>query len=335
MPLSSNEYKKLFEAIEVIHSAHDRSEMFHALCERLEGLIGISSAALVTIDPKSPNFHFPGHNSFNISSDAIFLFAVYYSALHPAVTNGKLNYLNGAVRTTDIIPASRLADTEYGRDFQPTIPIFYELSCALGYKGERFGGLTLHRTRQDRDFTDKHKDIFNLLIPHIACSLHNIDLKESITSALKVGVIVIRSDKRLLYMNDEAKLALGGRPVESIFNQGLKGGTTFYRNEKKVYSVHIIPQKTKKIIFLEPLSEREDLRQRLADFGLSRRQEEIALLVIHGLSNREIAEQLAITEQTVKDHMRNIFEKAHIRRRSELAIKVLGFRPAVTGLSLY
>ncbi len=60
----------------------------------------------------------------------------------------------------------------------------------------------------------------------------------------------------------------------------------------------------------------------LADFGLTPRQEEVTLLVVRGLSNREIAEQLFIAEQTVKDHLRDIFEKAGVRRRSELAAKV-------------
>lgn len=68
---------------------------------------------------------------------------------------------------------------------------------------------------------------------------------------------------------------------------------------------------------MEPQAEAEP-------FDLSPRQEEIAALVIQGFSNREIAERLYICEQTVKDHLHDIFEKTRVRRRSELTAKILG-----------
>ncbi len=61
----------------------------------------------------------------------------------------------------------------------------------------------------------------------------------------------------------------------------------------------------------------------LTDFGLTPRQEEVTLLVVRGLSNREVAEELFIAEQTVKDHLRDVFEKVGVRRRSELTAKIL------------
>ncbi len=61
----------------------------------------------------------------------------------------------------------------------------------------------------------------------------------------------------------------------------------------------------------------------LADFGLTPRQEEVTLLVVRWMSNLEVAEQLFIAEQTVKDHLRDVFEKVGVRRRSELTAKIL------------
>lgn len=52
--------------------------------------------------------------------------------------------------------------------------------------------------------------------------------------------------------------------------------------------------------------------------GLTRRETEIALLICRGYSNREIAEDLIISETTVKKHVSNIFEKTEISRREEL-----------------
>lgn len=52
--------------------------------------------------------------------------------------------------------------------------------------------------------------------------------------------------------------------------------------------------------------------------GLTNRETEIALLVCRGRSNREIAQELFISEMTVKKHISNIFEKTGIGKREAL-----------------
>lgn len=51
---------------------------------------------------------------------------------------------------------------------------------------------------------------------------------------------------------------------------------------------------------------------------LTEREREVAQLVAAGLRNREIAEKLFISEETVKSHIRSIFNKTNIDRRSRL-----------------
>lgn len=55
---------------------------------------------------------------------------------------------------------------------------------------------------------------------------------------------------------------------------------------------------------------------------LSSRQREIAQLVSLGMSNKEIAKQAEITEQTVKTHLKTIYEKMNVNTRLELAIMI-------------
>jgi DNA-binding NarL/FixJ family response regulator len=54
--------------------------------------------------------------------------------------------------------------------------------------------------------------------------------------------------------------------------------------------------------------------------ALSRRESEIVSLVTQGYRNVEVAEKLSVSEQTVKNHMHNIFRKLGIRDRLELAL---------------
>ena len=51
---------------------------------------------------------------------------------------------------------------------------------------------------------------------------------------------------------------------------------------------------------------------------LTEREREIARLVAQGLRNAEIAETLHVSENTVKTHLKTIFKKMNIDRRSKL-----------------
>jgi DNA-binding CsgD family transcriptional regulator len=53
--------------------------------------------------------------------------------------------------------------------------------------------------------------------------------------------------------------------------------------------------------------------------GLTQREREVALLVADGLRSREVAERLGIASQTVKSHLKTIFDKLGVRNRVELA----------------
>lgn len=55
---------------------------------------------------------------------------------------------------------------------------------------------------------------------------------------------------------------------------------------------------------------------------LSPREHEVAKLAAEGLRNREIATRLKVTENTVRAHLRVIFQKLEIGRRAKLAEKL-------------
>jgi two-component system, NarL family, nitrate/nitrite response regulator NarL len=55
-------------------------------------------------------------------------------------------------------------------------------------------------------------------------------------------------------------------------------------------------------------------------FGLTKREMQILTLVVAGRTNREIAKRFSISEQTVKHHVTNIFDKVGAYNRLELAL---------------
>jgi two-component system nitrate/nitrite response regulator NarL len=54
--------------------------------------------------------------------------------------------------------------------------------------------------------------------------------------------------------------------------------------------------------------------------ALSTREREIVILIAQGFKNKEMAERMFISEQTVKNHLHNIFDKLGVSDRLELAL---------------
>lgn len=56
---------------------------------------------------------------------------------------------------------------------------------------------------------------------------------------------------------------------------------------------------------------------RLKDLGITKRELEILELIAQGMSNREIAEKLFVSENTVKTHSSRLFDKLSAKRRTQ------------------
>ena len=65
------------------------------------------------------------------------------------------------------------------------------------------------------------------------------------------------------------------------------------------------------------------VREHKASELLSERESEILKLVTSGMSNKEIAEKLFLSQRTVKAHLTNIFNKLNVASRSEAIVKGL------------
>ena len=69
-------------------------------------------------------------------------------------------------------------------------------------------------------------------------------------------------------------------------------------------------------------------------YGLTRRETQIVAAVAEGGTNKDIAAQLTISEDTVKHHMSNIFDKMGVHSRLELAVFALYHKVVDTGAEL-
>ncbi len=81
---------------------------------------------------------------------------------------------------------------------------------------------------------------------------------------------------------------------------------------------------------LRDLLPSSDGNERQNKFGLTPRQLEIVATIVAGYTNRDIAQKFSLSEETVKHHLSNIFDKLGVFNRLELALFALNHRLVAT-----
>lgn len=71
----------------------------------------------------------------------------------------------------------------------------------------------------------------------------------------------------------------------------------------------------------EPIEEKKDLAEVSTRLGISKREMEVLLGMAEGLSNKQIAERLFLSESTIKTHCSNLFSKLGVSRRTQAVLK--------------
>jgi DNA-binding CsgD family transcriptional regulator len=59
---------------------------------------------------------------------------------------------------------------------------------------------------------------------------------------------------------------------------------------------------------------------------LSAREEEVLMWLARGFSNKEIADHLNVSTETVRSHLKHIYEKLHVRSRAEAVARYMTAR---------
>ena len=64
--------------------------------------------------------------------------------------------------------------------------------------------------------------------------------------------------------------------------------------------------------------------------SLTNREREIIVMVAEGLSNKEVAKRLSISEATVKIHLHNVYQKVGVANRTALAALAITYQDVLT-----
>jgi len=261
-----------------------------------------------------------------------------------------------ACTTDQVISYRELAKTCYYNEFLKPQSIHSQLCVYLRSGRRLLGTVALFRSRDKPVFTADEKEKACLMAPHLIGALKmakaverdatNQWILDSIASEMNKGIVVLNERYEIIYTNDMAKdivSLLGGsggtrnssgrslpdrlsqclldfcsgdlrefclltegtrQPVSVIIKHGILSGKSVYK---------IILESDHSVC----------LSSNFLEFGLTGRQSEVVSLVCDGYSNSEISDRLCISEYTVENHLRLIYEKMNARNRTSLVHKVL------------
>lgn len=130
-----------------------------------------------------------------------------------------------------------------------------------------------------------------------------------IASGCLVAILFLLVILRLLKMDLAFKIE--SLPLDQIFT-GLLGSLIF------IFLARFFFIKNSTI-------EYSDEKNRLRDFSLTSREEDIVQLILNGYTSKEASKLLKISQQTVKNHTANIYKKLNINSKIELFQLINGF----------
>lgn len=117
-------------------------------------------------------------------------------------------------------------------------------------------------------------------------------------SALIIALLVFFQLSKYSYLSGSTSIELIIALVAILFL-----GIGFYLNKK---GSKVQQEETKEL----------DL-DKIKDLGISNREYQVLVHISKGLSNKEIGEQLFVSENTVKTHVSNLFLKLNAKRRTQ------------------
>jgi DNA-binding CsgD family transcriptional regulator len=230
------------------------------------------------------------------------------------------------------------------------------------------GILGLHKNPTQEAFSAEELEILDLLYNPVEGALHTLLLAgnerqhlEQAFHSMPVGVLVLNWKLERVYTNpalDETleRQELAGPELAGIQSTAkrardlywsrtaeepeapepleIRRGERSFRVRATVLPEGLLSARPHLLCLFE---ERDILRARpnrsqvQSAFGLTEREAEVVFHCLMGLTNAQIGHELGIAPETVKHHLKNIFEKTGVSRRSQLAALLPGIEIPRTG----
>ena len=250
-----------------------------------------------------------------------------------------------------VTSGNRLASPRY-REIMRPLGLGDELRVALLTGTQCWGYLCLHRMDQSSGFTESELMLVASAAPHLGHALRQSLLLQGPDTAgpgHEPGVVVLADDLSLMAVTAQASEYLaqmqptGSLPLPVCIYaaaatlRAIEDGTApagsmpitrVHARNGQWLSVHAsrlsgLSSELGITVVIEQANATSTLPLRLSAHGLSPREGDVATLVLRGTSTTVISATLHISEHTVQDHLKAVFDKIGVRSRRDLIAAML------------
>ncbi|MCM1252432.1 MAG: response regulator transcription factor [Clostridium sp.] len=127
-----------------------------------------------------------------------------------------------------------------------------------------------------------------------------------------IKIIILTGYDEIDYLVNAIDLNVDGYLLKSVDVSELKKAIYNVMDNRKYIQPDLIPALNYRLA-------NRDLKKDKVE-SLTKREKEILIQVVNGMSNKEVAMNLDITERTVKNHISNIFKKIEVSDRTQAAV---------------
>jgi len=166
--------------------------------------------------------------------------------------------------------------------------------------------------------TDDSREVINYMRTHsVDLVILDIELPSIDGFTLLKRIKSIQADTRILFLSSKSERFYAGRAIQA----GANGFVSKRKEQEDIYHAvemllsgySFFPSET-----LELISNAGSRKGATDDMPLSNREITVLRYLANGLSNKEIAEQLLLSNKTISAHKSNIFSKLHVTSIVEL-----------------
>lgn len=244
---------------------------------------------------------------------------------------------------SEVLPARLWGKDEATSDFYHPHAFRYALSAVPPLTERVSLTFTLFRSQRRGDYSPRDVEVLELLIPHLAEATRAVLLNNALAQYNKnndesKGLIILRRDGELDNADAAGRAILarieGTRGPGGLILEGLRrlksaaGSRARIAGASRVTGEQLLleftPLEQRGQIAVHLCATRSSGQRALAAELLSPREFEAATLAARGLSNKMIADKMALSIDTVKEYMSRAFHKTKTHNRAGLTAFLLG-----------
>ncbi|MDP9440154.1 MAG: helix-turn-helix transcriptional regulator [Actinomycetota bacterium] len=349
----------------------DGPELLGRVVERLRPAVRFEAYCASTADPASGLItHSLADETFGAKEAAVFFERLYFEHdidLFRAMARAQAPPVLLLSET-----AGRPEDSPRYRELLGPLGLAHEMRGVFVAGGRMWGSMDLIRGRDSPDYAPREVALLKRIAPHLAVGLKGAALRArggpaSDTATAVPGVLTLDASGRVVqhtpaaerWLRELGELRAGWSEWEGL-PQAVRSVALGLKRALRPLSERdreVVPQLSVRgrsgrwltlygsltepsdgragetVIVVEPSKPEEIAWLNVAAYALTPREEEIAGLVARGLSTREISAHLFVSEYTVQNHLRGVFEKVGVRSRRELVKRLFfdGLYPSLFG----